>query len=216
MAEEIQTESNKKRKFIWLLLFLLLIIIAVILYLILARYNIISGPINVNINNQNINEPATVPVTTTPTFNTPDSTILSQMLDTAPIVIEVQKSNAVFTASTFAERFGSYSNQSNYKNLDELTVFMTDSMIRWINQTYKPSLIAQNPQTNAYYALETKAISSQINLLDEDANASEILIKTQRQEFKNSISNPRIFYQDILIKMIKIGDEWKVDGAYWQ
>ncbi len=215
MAEELQPQDNKKKKFIWLLLVLLLLIIAVIVYLLLSKYNVLTPLINLN-ENKNVNQIVNVPPAPAPSFNTPDSGILAQVQSKTQSVAQVEKTNAIFTASTFAERFGSYSNQSNYKNLDDLIIFMTEAMKKWVTETYKPSLIKQNSDSSTYYALETKAISNQVNILDAKAGKSEILIKTQRQEFKNNISNPRIFYQDILIKMIKVDNEWKVNGAYWQ
>ena len=40
--------------------------------------------------------------------------------------------------------------------------------------------------------------------------------KTQRQEFQGVNTNPRVYYQDIVISLVKADNDWKVKGAYWQ
>jgi len=212
----IKEELTKRKKIIWLIIILLLLIIAVLIYLFLTYFRQ-SSEVKTNLN-ANLNQaglPAQVPGPNV--FNKPDLGVAAEIqgLNQGKAVSETEKQNVLFVASSFVERFGSYSNQSNYKNLDELNVFMTASMQNWIIR-YKEDLKKQNPDINTYYALETKAISTQVRSLDEKAGRGEILVKTQRQEFKNSITNPRIFYQDILLNLVKVDNQWKINGAYWQ
>lgn len=214
MAEKLKEQLTKRKKIIWLIIILLLLLIlAAIIYLFLVYFKKLPG-----ISNQNLNlNQAPVPVVQNNVFNTPNAGVLAdvQGLTGQIATSEAAKQSVLFIATSFTERFGTYSNQSNYKNFDELAVFMTDSMKKWV-LSYQEDLKKKNPDINVYYALETKAISSQINTLDEKTGKGEILVKTQRQELKNSPANPRIFYQDILLKLVKINNEWKVDGAYWQ
>jgi hypothetical protein len=212
----IKDEIIKRKKQIWIvLIFLILLIIAAIIYLMLVFFK---GPEIANVN-ENLNQiPMPAPQIITPsTFNVGNSRVLAdvQALSNIPISNEADKQNILFIASSFAERFGSYSNQSDYRNFEELSIFMTESVRKWA-ASYKEQLKKQNPSIDTYYALETKAISTKINSLDEQAGTSEILVKTQRQEFNNTLNNPRIFYQDILLKLIKVNNEWKVNGVYWQ
>ncbi len=219
MAEKTKQKLTKSKRLIWLiLLLLLLLIIAALIYLALVYFK--APPPSLVNANTNLNQVPVLPVgqTVMPnTFNNPDSEVLADLGGAAAPEIEQQKqANVLFVAQAFAERFGSYSNQSNYTNLDDLDSFMTNSMSNWVQQTYKAELQKQNPNIDIYYALETKAISSEVLNLDEGAGKAEIRIKTQRQEFKNDINNPRIFYQDIILNLVKQNDAWKVDGAFWQ
>jgi len=212
----LKEEIIKRKKVIWLLLILLLLlIIAAIIYLLLFYYKI--SPAGVTNNNGNLNQPVIPKATTPVTFNQPNPEVMAEVqgLNPTAAVNTSEKKGATFIATSFAERFGSYSNQSNYKNLDELDSFVTDSMRKWL-ATYKEQLRKQNPDINTYYALETKAISTDVKSIDEKLGQGEIIVKTQRQEFKNTINNPRVFYQDLLLKMLKVDDQWKVNGAYWQ
>jgi len=118
-------------------------------------------------------------------------------------------------ASAFAERFGSFSNQSDYGNVRDLQIFMTDTMKKWA-ENYINEARARKTQTAIYYGIVTKAISSDIKQFDADAGRAEILIKTQRRESAGLAGNSATFYQDIIVKYVREQGVWRVDGVYWQ
>ncbi|MFA5188478.1 MAG: hypothetical protein WC460_03895 [Patescibacteria group bacterium] len=210
----IRDELTKRKKVIWLIIILLLIlIIGAIVYLLLIYFKV---PILNNNTSPNLNQVPVQPGAAQPIFNTPNTGVtaeIQELNNTVPVNTDQQ--NVIFIASSFAERFGTYSNQGNYKNFDELGSLITASMQTWLTQ-YKAQLEKENPDISSYYALETKAISTQVRSLNSTTGQGEILVKTQRQEFKNSTSNPRVFYQDILLKLVNVNNVWKVNGAYWQ
>lgn len=222
MPEALKEKATKTKKIILLVILLLLIlIIAAIIYLLLVYFKVTPTTPPVNLN-ANLNQEAALPDQPQPdlvTFNNTNSSVkadLQGLNNEVEEVNETEQVSVLLIAESFAERFGSYSNQSDYSNLDDLTVFMTNSMTSWVNNTYKENLRLQNPDFNTYYAIETKAISKQVENLDEEKGSAEVLVKTQRQEFKNNTNNPTVFYQDILLKFVKSNDQWEVDGAYWQ
>jgi hypothetical protein len=213
MAESLRKKVTKKKEIMWLIIILLLFLIIAALLFFFYRPKGTQTQVpgtNVNTNQQPVTN-QTVPNQ----FNTPDTNVLAdlQAINNKPEADQKELENILFFASSFAERFGSYSNQGEYKNFDELDPFMTDTLKKWA-VTYKDSLKKQNADTSIYYAIETKVISNVVNNLDEEKG--EIMFKTQRQEFKTSLTNPRVFYQNVLIKLVKMDKDWKVDGAYWQ
>ncbi len=214
MAENL----TKRKKVIWLIIILIIIlIIAALIYLLYNYFGAAPPEKEVNLN-ENLNQaPVVEEPPVIPDFNKADLNVLADLkaLSEEEIINEEAGVDVLFVAQSFAERFGSYSNQSDYRNFDDLEVFMTDSMNDWILK-YKEELKKENPGIDTYYAVETKAISSEFTELDEEAGTAEVIIKTQRQEFENDITNPRIFYQDILLQLVKVDDQWKVKGAYWQ
>jgi hypothetical protein len=219
MDEPLREKVTKTKRIIWLIIILLLIlIIASIIYLLLVYYK---PATNNNLNENNTNQEATLPETPPSAladFNKPNQEVLAGLVGNNPPETAnnaKDKNEALVIATAFAERFGSYSNQGNFANLDDLSIFMTEAMKKWI-ATYKKDLIAQYPDFNTYYAIETKAISKQIKSIDEKAGTSEVVVKTQRQEFKVDLNNPRVYYQDILLKLVRADNQWKVNGAYWQ
>lgn len=124
--------------------------------------------------------------------------------------------NLIKIASAFAERFGSYSNQNSFQNIQDLQIFMTDSMKNW-SKSYIIDSKSQQEDNSIYYGVTTKALSTEVVNYNEGGGIAEILVKTQRREAMGSTSNAEVYYQDILIKMKqKKGDIWKVDSAFWQ
>lgn len=128
---------------------------------------------------------------------------------------EVGSDDLARMASAFAERFGSFSNQSDYGNIRDLQIFMTDAMKNWAENYINDARIKKT-QTTIYYGIVTKAISNEVKQFDADTGKAEILIKTQRRESAGITSNSTTFYQDIIIKYVREQNVWRVDGIYWQ
>jgi len=128
---------------------------------------------------------------------------------------EITKMNLKRMAASFAERFGSYSNHSNYGNIVDLKIFMSREMQVWADN-FIDEIRANSDYSDIYYGITTKAISEEIQEFDEDIGQAEILVKTQRRESTGTMSNAVTFYQDILIVFIKERGSWKVNSAHWQ
>lgn len=128
---------------------------------------------------------------------------------------QVQSDDLARMASAFAERFGSFSNQSDYGNIRDLQIFMTNEMKNW-SDNYIEQARAKQADPSIYYGIVTKAVASEIKQFDSDTGKAEILIKTQRRESTGTTSNSSVFYQDITIKYLRQSGAWRVDGAYWQ
>ena len=118
-------------------------------------------------------------------------------------------------ATSFAERFGSYSNQSNFTNLNDLYSLMTVRMKTWADN-YKTSQSSQLAGQDGYYGVTTVALISKVNSLNESSGRAQVLVTTQRQEDRGGTQNPKVSYQDILIDLVKTPEGWKVDAATWQ
>jgi len=181
---------------------LVLLIILVVVWWLVQRGGGQSATININ--QQPTVEPKKLPTT-------------SRTSETAAAVIGEPQLEATFkaVAVTFAERFGSYSNQSNFQNLEDLSDLMTVKMKNWADNFI---LEQENTIANGaiFYGITTRALSAKVVSFDESLGRAEISVSTQRQESKGSTINPRIFYQEILLKLAKTSDGWKVDEAAWQ
>jgi len=128
---------------------------------------------------------------------------------------EVGADDLARMSSAFAERFGSFSNQSDYGNVRDLQIFMTDTMKIWADN-YITDARARKIQTTIYYGIVTKAISNEVKQFDADIGQAEILVKTQRRESAGIAGNSATFYQDIIIKYVREQGVWRVSGIYWQ
>ncbi len=118
-------------------------------------------------------------------------------------------------ALSFAERFGSFSNQAGYQHIKDLKIFMSSSMGEWADQ-YIQDEISKNISNTIYYGINTKAVSAKIQDLDIEDGTAKILISTQRAESTGSTGNISKFAQNIIISFVKEKGAWKVSGAHWQ
>jgi len=125
---------------------------------------------------------------------------------------EKEKGFLIKTSSAFAERFGSYSNHSNYENLVDLKYFMTVKMQKEVD--IKISSRDFTKENNIYYGITTRALSAEIISVND--STADIKVKTQREEFWGADVNSKVSYRDILISFIKENKVWKVNSAIWQ
>jgi translation initiation factor 2 gamma subunit (eIF-2gamma) len=109
----------------------------------------------------------------------------------------------------FVERFGSYSKDADYANFEELQPIITASVAQWL-KTYPKTLKEKEPA--GFVGVSTFVVSQKIT--KSDAISAEVLVSVQREETTTAGVNR--YYKDILVKLILVGDTWKVDGAYWQ
>lgn len=117
-------------------------------------------------------------------------------------------------ASSFAERFGSYSNQSNFSNVYDLKIFMTRNMSRWATNFINEH--TTDEASAIYYSISTVAVSEEIKEFDDDLGKAIVLVKTRRREANGTTNNlSDIFSQDIVIVFLKENGLWKVDSASW-
>ena len=117
-------------------------------------------------------------------------------------------------AAAFAERFGSYSNHSNYSNIVDLQLFMTPAMQDW-SKTYIDRLRSENPSTS-YYGISTYALSSQVISYDEKLGRARIMVVSQRKENSDDLSQEKLLVQNIAIDLVKLDERWFLSGAFWQ
>jgi hypothetical protein len=190
---------NKRNKII---IVLIAVIAIIILFLIFLWWfaNRPKPSVMVNIN-QGVEVPAGLP---TASVNA-NGNILP--VDQSDVEAEIRSA-----AMSFSERFGSYSSQNNFSNLDALSDLMTLKMKAWV-ESYKLS----QPQASdeMYYGITTKAMSAQIVSYDDNLGRAGIVVVTQRQETIGSTLEPKIFYQNIKLDLIKGNGGWKVDVAQW-
>lgn len=117
-------------------------------------------------------------------------------------------------ARSFAERFGSYSNQSDYGNIEDLRSLMSSSMKTWADE-YVADLKANSSSNSAYSGIITKALlEPKIENFDLSSKRVETIVSTQREEVSTDGQNKN-FKQDIKIVFILENGEWLIDSATW-
>lgn len=127
---------------------------------------------------------------------------------------DIARAAIVSIIMPFVERFGSYSNQSNFENYTDLLGFMTASMQEWAQREVDAA--RSKPLPEIYKGVTTRALAQDMKKMDLGAGEAEFTVSTQRKELIGTSTNFRTFNQDILIKLKRQEDVWLVDGAFWQ
>lgn len=126
-----------------------------------------------------------------------------------------ERTNLRRLAASFAERFGSFSNQGDYANVLELKTFMTAKMSNWADG-YVADQRAKQQANAAYFGVTTRAINTNLKAFDDAKGTATVIVTTQRSEEKSLAAEARVYYQDISMEFVKDGNVWKVDSASWK
>jgi len=202
---------ENKKKISFLIMAIALLMIAVVVWLVIKNKNEGAVPLIVDEQGNEITT-TTEPINTTTPGTAPRD---YRKFDISKEPKTEQDAEAVKKiAMAFAERFGSFSNQSNYSNIEDLQIFMTKSMGDWA-EGYLSELKKEKNNNGEYYGIITKAISAEVENFDKTKGEAEIVVMTRRQETKGN--NVGTYYnQELTLKMAKDGSVWKADSASWQ
>ncbi|MFH1252842.1 MAG: hypothetical protein V1664_00720 [Candidatus Uhrbacteria bacterium] len=125
--------------------------------------------------------------------------------------VKVNQSGLESLAMTFAERYGSFSTDSDFANLKDVLDFMA-SGLRLETENY---IVSAKPTAN-YYGVTTRVLSVEVATFDEAAGTAQVSVSTQREESVGSPQNSSIKYQNLLLAYVKEAGLWKVTSATWQ
>lgn len=159
----------------------------------------------------------TVNTTTTTTINTPGGTTVdvNPTGGPGPQPQSVTERELSRLAAAFAERYGSYSNQTDYENLEALYVFMTQSL-QDATRAFVSDERDKQRDTSIYYGITARAASVKTQSLDEGGGTAGFLVSTFRKETIGSSGNVKTFQEELVVKMRKDGGAWRVDQTVWQ
>lgn len=128
------------------------------------------------------------------------------------MIPQVATVSASTIVKTFVERFGSYSSESDFANVDDVISLATP--------TFKNELtrLAANARKSAskddaYYGISTIVLST--SMKDETETSATMVALTQREEAVGSPGNTTVRYQSITVDLVKDGDDWLIDGFTW-
>lgn len=115
-----------------------------------------------------------------------------------------------FVARNFAESYGSGSSPDNFSNWEKAKPFATTSFSAFLDRTR--TLQKDATTTGAYHAFLTSALV--VTPTTATATTASLTVSVQRQETKENETTT--YYQDLLLDLVKIGDDWKVNAASWK
>jgi hypothetical protein len=115
---------------------------------------------------------------------------------------------------TFAERYGSFSNEGNFVNLTDLAPLMTE---RFARET--EALVARErtkPRSATFSGTTTIVAHVESTFPDGDtATQGRVRVTTQRTEARAGAPD-RTYPQVLVLEALKIPEGWRVDRATWE
>lgn len=121
--------------------------------------------------------------------------------------------DAVALSRSFTERFGTFSNQNNYENINNLRSYMTPNMEKAADGIIAKSE-AKKDQQNGYYGITTQALTT--TTISSSAQKVTIIVTTQREESKETTSERKIFQQSAELQVVMQDGAWKVESIIWK
>lgn len=113
-------------------------------------------------------------------------------------------------ARTFVERFGSYSTESDYQNVEDVLTLATAGFQDELEQL---AIDARRSENGLYYGVSTQILT--VATESESDTVAVLRFTTQREEAAGSPGNVSIRNQDILVTLEKVGDGWLVSSFEW-
>ncbi len=107
-------------------------------------------------------------------------------------------------ARIFVERFASFSNQNNNQHLADVLPLATDSMAEWL-QTRSLK------ESSEFEGLTTVVVASEVAKI----TGQSATVRIEAQQTSEKGSELKILQKSGRVELLKMGDDWKVDGFYW-
>ena len=136
----------------------------------------------------------------------------SQVSEVDPADIpSVSAVSASTIARTFVERFGSYSSEVDFMNVEDVLSLATEDFEDELTGIIER---ARRNADDAYYGISTVVITTKV--VKQTDSTATLRMTTQREEAIDDPANTTVRYQDIVIELVKDGDDWLIDGFTWQ
>ncbi len=124
-----------------------------------------------------------------------------------PSTEEMEKNAAKQLAKIFIERYATYSTDLPYQNIKDVESMVTENY--WENLSVS---INDNFEATSFVGVTTKAISSSFVSWDKtEAVLSVGVIETKEENGQTNKTN-----KNVIINVVKIGDDWLISSFSWE
>jgi len=142
-----------------------------------------------------------------------DDSFLKNKDQAVPALKEDQDKNQIkVMVRLFLEDYGSFSTNSGYLHIEQLSNQMTPGFWQftqnWIDQD--PAL----QKSAGFYAIMTDVLD--VRILDYSSDQAKILLDTKRTETDAPEYYDKSFKQEAEVELIKQAGQWKVNAVYWK
>ena len=202
----------RKLKTILIVLLIVAVVLAGVFWWLLNSAS--SPPVEPIVEEENQNQQTQNENIVPPVNNQPQNNNIKIDYDSGISESDRLKSQLRKTVVAFTERYGSYSNQADFANLEDLMPFMTQSLQNETSAFIRAQRL-QNRSDDIYYGMTSQVLDSEIIEFAPQSGLIIFELSTQRNEMSGSTVNKRTFYQDVRIELDKEGGVWKVNKITW-
>lgn len=112
------------------------------------------------------------------------------------------------TARMFVERFASFSNQNDNAHIEDAMALATPRMQKWL-ETQQVAL------SREYSGMTTQVLAMEI--ADKSEVAARVEVSTQQNvsKLESGVVSSKMQQRKGRVELIKVGNDWKVDGFFW-
>lgn len=110
----------------------------------------------------------------------------------------------------FAERFGSFSSQANFGNVDDVEVLVTPELYARLQGLVVSS---GTEPAETFYSVSTRVINTEVT--EQTDSTATVVVGTQRTEATGSPSNKREKMQDLTLSLQLSDGTWLVSDYAW-
>lgn len=189
---------TRRNKFIAIIVVGLLVILAIVLVFVMQERG--DDPV--------IDDSETAPVATIDVPEEKKEIIKKEALSEDEKMASAIKPVAI----AFVERFGTFTNHSDFISIQDLSPIMTETMTSWVETVYIPQLTKSHDPKGFFYRVTATAPVVLIN--EETESGARVTVTAERTEKKGD-SEQVTFLQDIELELVKINEEWLINGAFW-
>lgn len=123
----------------------------------------------------------------------------------------VSASDVTSLAKSFVTRYGSYSNEANFANLEDVLPLMSEAFAAKMQK-----IIDESEAPEEYYGVSTSIVTVTVDEKDDEVGTAQVTVMTQREASDGSPQQTTVTYQEIILTFITEDGSWKVDSATWQ
>lgn len=183
----------------------ILLLVIIVLFIVLSR----QPADQVITDTTNTNQVTTNTTTTTTDASTTNNTNQDAAVDTV-VVVQLDDRQAITSSSrSFTERFGSYSSDTNFENIELSRYLMTDAM-----SAQADKLIAQGQDTSTFFSVESEVTGVTLTDYADAATGATVEVAVRQ---KKTVSQQQPVYSNLTARLTlkKVGASWKVDSFRW-
>lgn len=141
----------------------------------------------------------------------PSAEVRDTTVDTLTPPVTPGTADAQTVARTFAERFGTYSSDVAFSNVEEVQELVTPAYYQVLQAQIQPA-----SDYAEYQGRTTRAISTELVGGSEVSGSMTFRVTAQQEMTTRDRKNSKITYEQAQVTVVRSGEVWRVSAFAWE